>query len=417
MAPPLNKIQLKILNTEFYENKNLFGRDKLFTLLKQKYEKEAPSRRQIAEWLKLQEINQLYTPSKGKPKDIKSSMTTPHKILAIDLVDLQKFQVKGFKYLLNGIDMSSRFIYSQALKNKTEAEVLQAFKKIYKKAQIKAIRSDNGSEFINKKFKDFLTEKKIKQIFSEAGKPQSNGMIERSNATIKELIQKSLELNEKFDWPKNLQKLIDNINNSQHRITGFTPNQIQEAYEKNDKGVLEEAYNKELKKKGSNVSKEIYNVGDFVRIHEPSDKTRQVWSNEIYEIEKVMKPIKSYSVYEYKLKEFKDRFKEEELLKIEGDPQNKIIKVNKFVISKLVKPVIKNNKAYYEVAWKNYKEHTIEPRETLLKDVPKMVNQFEKKTQLKFYVNTNKKTGAKTSRFYFNTGTPHSPMGTPHSPI
>lgn len=412
MTPPLNKNQLRILNQEFYENKNLFGRDKLFTLLKQKYEKEAPSRRQIAEWLKLQEINQLYTPSKGKPKDIKSSMTTPHKILAIDLVDLQKFQVKGFKYLLNGIDMSSRFIYSQALKNKTEAEVLQAFKKIYKKAQIKAIRSDNGSEFINKKFKDFLTEKKIKQIFSEAGKPQSNGMIERSNATIKELIQKSLELNEKFDWPKNLQKLIDNINNSQHRITGFTPNQIQEAYEKNDKGVLEEAYNKELKKKGSNISKEIYNVGDFVRIHEPSDKTRQVWSNEIYEIEKVMKPIKSYSVYEYKLKEFKDRFKEEELLKIEGEPQNKIIKVNKFVISKLIKPVIKNNVAFYEVQWKGYKEHTIEPRETLLKDVPKMVNQFEKKNQLKFYVNTNKKTGAKTTRFYFNES-----MGTPHSPL
>jgi len=402
MTPPLNKFQLKILNIEFYENKNLFGRDKLFTLLKQKYENEAPSRRQIAEWLKLQEINQLYTPSKGKPKDIKSSMTTPHKILAIDLVDLQKFQVKGFKYLLNGIDMSSRFIYSQAMKNKTDAEVLTAFKKIFKKAQIKAIRSDNGSEFINKKFKDFLTEKKIKQIFSEAGKPQSNGMIERSNATIKELIQKSLELNEKFDWPKNLQKLIDNINNSQHRITGFTPNQIQEAYEKNDKGVLEEAYNKELKKKGSNISKEIYNVGDFVRIHEPSDKTRQVWSNEIYEIEKVIKPIKSYSVYEYKLKEFKDRFKEEELLKIEGEPQNKIIKVNKFVISKLIKPVIKNNVAFYEVKWKGYKEHTIEPRETLLKDVPKMVNQFEKKTQLKFYVNTNKKTGAKTTRFYFN---------------
>ena len=120
-----------------------------------------------------------------------------------------------------------------------------------------------------------------------------------------------------------------------------------------------------------------------MRIHEPSDKTRQVWSNEIYEIEKVMKPIKSYSVYEYKLKDFKDRFKEEELLKIEGEPQNKIIKVNKFVISKLIKPVIKNNVAFYEVQWKGYKEHTIEPRETLLKDVPKMVNQFEKKVPIK----------------------------------
>ena len=31
-------------------------------------------------------------------------MTTPSKILAMDLVDLQKFQVRGYKYLLNAID-------------------------------------------------------------------------------------------------------------------------------------------------------------------------------------------------------------------------------------------------------------------------------------------------------------------------
>jgi transposase InsO family protein len=71
-------------------------------------------------------------------------------------------------------------------------EVLQAFKKIYNQSKIKAIRSDNGSEFINKKFVAFLNEKGIKQILSEAGKPQSNGMIKRSNATIKELIQNQL---------------------------------------------------------------------------------------------------------------------------------------------------------------------------------------------------------------------------------
>ena len=51
-------------------------------------------------------------------------------------------------------------------------------------------------------------------------------MIERANATIKNLIQKSIELDEKFDWVKNLEKLVDNINNSQHRKTGFTPNKI-----------------------------------------------------------------------------------------------------------------------------------------------------------------------------------------------
>ena len=76
-----------------------------------------------------------------------------------------------------------------------------------------------------------MKENDIKQILSEPSKPQSNGMIERANATIKELIQKSIELDENFDWIKNLQKLINNINDSQHRITGFTPNQIKEAYE------------------------------------------------------------------------------------------------------------------------------------------------------------------------------------------
>ena len=33
---------------------------------------------------------------------------------------------------------------------------------------------------------------------------------------------------------------MDNINNSQHRITGFTPNQIQQAYENEDTIILDE---------------------------------------------------------------------------------------------------------------------------------------------------------------------------------
>jgi transposase InsO family protein len=402
MAPPLTSKQLELLNTEFYFNLQFFGRDKLYTILRQKYPDKAISRRQIAEWLKNQEVNQLYHPSKGKPKSIKSSMTTPNTILAIDLVNMEKFQVNGFKYLLNGIDMGSRFVYSQAMKNKTDVEALKAFKKIYTQSKIRAIRSDNGSEFINKKFVDFLKKNNIKQILSEAGKPQSNGMIERANSTIKELIQKSVELNQNFDWVKNLKKLIDNINNSQHRITGFTPNQIQEAFKNEDTEILDKAYDTELKKKVGNLSKQEFKVRDLVRLYQPSDKTRQVWSNKIYTVEKVFKPQKSYSVYEYKLREFKDRFKEEELLRVYENPQNKILNTQKFSISKLIKPVMKDDIAYYEVKWKGYSETTLEPREVLLKDVPKMVNQFEKKEKITFYENTNKSTGKKTQRFNIN---------------
>ena len=87
MTPPITSKQLEILNTEFYTNLQFFGRDKLYNIMKSKYPDKVISRRQIAEWLQNQEVNQLYYRSKGKPKDIKSSMTTPNTILAIDLVD------------------------------------------------------------------------------------------------------------------------------------------------------------------------------------------------------------------------------------------------------------------------------------------------------------------------------------------
>ena len=400
MSPPLTKEQLEVLNKVFYKDLMMFGRDKLFNFLRSEYTDKEISRRQVAEWLSQQEVNQLYAPSKGKAKTFKSSMTSVGKILAMDLVNMEKFQVRGYKYLFNAVDMSSRYNYSVAMKNKEKEEVLKSFKKIYNKSKTHAVRSDNGSEFINKPFKDYLEKNGIKQILGEAVKPASNGMIERANATIKELIQKALEINPKFDWVKNLDKLIENINNSNHRITGHTPNEIQKAYKNDDNVVLESARDKELKIKKKNISKEVFEKGDLVRRHQPSDKTRQVWSNEIYEIERVYKPKKSYTVYEYKLEGLPDRFKEEELQKIVGDPQNKIEKVQKFVISKLVKPVIKDNTEYYEVQWKGYRETTLEPREILLEDVPKMVSQYEKKNKIKFYDSKNKKTNKITRRIY-----------------
>ena len=160
----MTKEQLEVLNKVFYKDLMMFGRDKLFNFLRSEYADKEISRRQISDWLKLQEVNQLYAPSKGTAKTFKSSMTTPNKILAMDLVNMEKFQVRGYKYLFNALDMSSRYNYSVALKNKTDAEVLNGFKKIYNQSKTHAVISDNGSEFINKKFTSYLEKNGIKQI-------------------------------------------------------------------------------------------------------------------------------------------------------------------------------------------------------------------------------------------------------------
>jgi hypothetical protein len=122
MAPPLSTAQLKLLNTEFYVNKKLYLGVINCMPLKKNYMDKAPSRRQIAEWLKIHEIDQIFYPSKGKAKDIKSTMTSPHKILGVDLVNIEKHEERGYKYLLNGIDLSTRYLYSIALKNKEKKE-------------------------------------------------------------------------------------------------------------------------------------------------------------------------------------------------------------------------------------------------------------------------------------------------------
>jgi hypothetical protein len=89
MTPLITTNQLNILNNEFYENMNLFWRDKLYQILKDKYDDIAPSRRQVAEWLVKQEINQLFRQSKGTAKDIKTNITNPNTIIAIDLINME----------------------------------------------------------------------------------------------------------------------------------------------------------------------------------------------------------------------------------------------------------------------------------------------------------------------------------------
>jgi putative transposase len=48
------------------------------------------------------------------------------------------------------------------------------------------IRSDNGSEFIEKELRQWLTDKKIKTIYIEAGSPWQNGFVESFNARMRD---------------------------------------------------------------------------------------------------------------------------------------------------------------------------------------------------------------------------------------
>ena len=65
---------------------------------------------------------------------------------------------KGIKYLLCAIDLFSKYAWNVPIKDKKGSSIVNAFKKIISEGRRKPnkIWVDQGSEFYNNSFKDFL---------------------------------------------------------------------------------------------------------------------------------------------------------------------------------------------------------------------------------------------------------------------
>jgi IS30 family transposase len=99
----------------------------------------------------------------------------------------------GARYFVTFIDDFSRKIHVYLLR--TKGEVFDKFKE-YKALvdnqtdmKIKTFRSNNGGEFVSKKFDNFLHECGIQRQTSAPYTPQQNGVAERANRTIMECVR------------------------------------------------------------------------------------------------------------------------------------------------------------------------------------------------------------------------------------
>lgn len=157
----------------------------------------------------------------------------------MDLVDIQSLSTHndGANYLLTCIDIFTRKAFVRVLTSKHAKNVLDAFKSILREAvdPPKTVTFDRGTEFRNKMFNDFCAQNNI-----EIRTPDSNihaAFVERFNRTLQSLIYKYMTENETRRFinvkDKNgnaipvLSKLMETYNNRKHRMTGFTPEQME----------------------------------------------------------------------------------------------------------------------------------------------------------------------------------------------
>jgi len=96
--------------------------------------------------------------------------------------------VGGNQYILVVVDDFSRYTWVFFLKHKSEAtsQLINFIKKVelILRKPVRKIRSDNGTEFKNHAFEDFLINKGISHNFCAPYTPQQNGVVERRNRSL-----------------------------------------------------------------------------------------------------------------------------------------------------------------------------------------------------------------------------------------
>jgi len=268
-----------------------------------------------------------------------------------DLVDLKEFSKfnNNYKYILTVIDSFSKFAYAVAIKSKTGNSIVSAFEKIFKKNICFKLRTDRGTEFLNKNVQSIFKKYNIIHFTSQNDTIKC-AIIERFNRTLKSKMFKYFTAFGTRRYIQILDKLIISYNNSIHRSIKMKPIDVSK---NNENEVFNNLYGgismRELIKKvktpsfktGQKVRKK-YTIGPLEKGYYPN------WSDHIYTIDKSIneeKPL--YRLKDYSGKLVKQRFYKEELQKVKEN----LHRIEKIIKSKTTKGI----KQHF-VKWLNYPE-------------------------------------------------------------
>ena len=194
------------------------------------------SRKDIESWLAKQALWQVPIPP---PKEIHHphyDVTKPNEQHQFDLhyMPHNLFEGNTYKYILTGIDVASRRKVARALKTRKSSEVAFVLELIYRKGGVfkypKVFQRDNGSEFKSKVTK--LLEKHnvdIRRVTTKY-KHTHTAFVEAFNKELANLLFKPMDAQklqvpekEPTIWVKNLNKIVNKINNTKSSITDMKP--------------------------------------------------------------------------------------------------------------------------------------------------------------------------------------------------
>jgi len=266
---------------------------------------KSSSAKDIQHFLSTQNTYTLHKQRYGKFQRRKVTAPCRNYLFQADLIFMQKYKHsnKKYQYLLSVIDVFSRYGYCIPLKNKTADEIIRGFTQILseKRRKPKFLSCDEGKEFFNVKFKQFLEKFNIKLYHNFS--PFKACVVERFNRTILNRISKYFTFTGKKEYISILPSILQSYNSSVHRSIGRKPCDVNKYNEMDtwlymNREMCEAKYSKPrlklydrvriCKKRGifqkgyaPSYSSKVFEIHEIVKSFPPTFRIRDLHGNEL----------------------------------------------------------------------------------------------------------------------------------------
>ncbi|GAU39457.1 hypothetical protein TSUD_290230 [Trifolium subterraneum] len=128
------------------------------------------------------------------------------------------------KYLIVAVDYFTKWIEAEPLAKISASNILRFFKRdvLARFGIPQVVVTDNGTQFTNKKFQEFLTSIGTTQHFTSVEHPQTNGQAEAANRVLLRGLRRRMGAS-KGNWTEELHSVLWSYRTTPHSTTGETP--------------------------------------------------------------------------------------------------------------------------------------------------------------------------------------------------
>jgi hypothetical protein len=202
----------------------------------------------------------------------------------------------GHKYFLVTIDVYSKFVWTEPLKDKKAETVKKGIMAMYRRGgrYPKLLQTDMGTEFTNRNLKTWLEEKGIKRYSTFSN--MKAAVAERVIRTLKTKLWRKFTERGTYKWIDILPEIVEEYNETEHSTIKMQPSDV------SDNSLLRTIYNRI---KMVDPKKQKFKVGDWIRLskhkHVLQKGYKQNWTDEQFKVVGVRVTLpRMYNIEDYK---------------------------------------------------------------------------------------------------------------------